>query len=375
MRNRFRGFTGILYKEFLQLFRDPALLFFTFFPPFVQFIAFGYALDFDVRHIRTAVHDQDLTRESRALVDALEATGNFHVVEHVGSLRALEAAVVAGRVRVGFQIPPDYTERLVRGAGAQILVVIDGSDSTFANTALNTANQLGLSLNHRLLERRLPLGTSLRGVEMRPRLLFNPDLKSEWFFVPGVIGLALHLVTVSLTSFAVVRERERGTLEQLLVTPMTKLGLMMGKLIPSFLFVSVEFLVMLAVMRLLFGVPVSGSLWVLMLGSVVYLFAALSIGLMISTAARNQLQAVQMTLATMLPSVFFSGTIAPIETMPWIFQVLSKIIPLTYYVRIIRGVTLRGAPLGDMLPNVLILAAMGLLLIAVAARRFRQTMV
>ncbi len=372
MSGRLSGLVGMLYKESLQLFRDPASLFFIFFPPLVEIIAFGFALDLDVRHIRTAVFDEDRRRESRVLIDSLESTTIFDVVEHVDSVGALEEAIVSGRVRVGMQIPPDYSARLLRRTGAQVLVLIDGSDPSFANAANSGAGLLGLLRSNQTLQAMAPPGTPLLTLDMRTRMLFNPDLRSEWFFVPGVVGLALHLTTVFITSFAIVRERERGTLEQLLVTPLTKLGLMLGKLIPAFALVSVELILLLLVMRFLFHVPIVGSLTVLLVGSFIYLFSVLSIGLLISTRAQNQLQAVQMTIATILPSAFFSGIIFPLETMPGIFRALSTVIPLTYYARVLRGVTLRGAGFEGLGLDMIILLGLGLLIFAVAMRRFQR---
>ena len=374
MKRRARGFTGIVYKEFLQLFRDPATLFFMFFPPLVQLIAFGFALDLDVRHIRTAVFNQDQRAESRALIDAFAHTSTFDVVEAVGSTRALEQAIVSGRVRVGLQIPPDYGARLQRGDAAQVLLLVDGSDATFANAAVNSGGLLGLSRSLDRLSVQAPAGTERLALDVRPRVLFNPDLRSEWFFVPGVVGLALHIATVFITSFAIVRERERGTLEQLMVTPLTNLGLMLGKLVPAYAVMLVELAFLLAVMRFLFRVPIVGSPTVLLLGAMLFLFTALSIGLLISTVARSQLQAVQMAIATILPSVFFSGIIFPLETMPWIFRAISTVVPLTYFARVLRGVTLRGATFADLELDLIILAVMGVLLVALATRRFRTEM-
>jgi ABC-2 type transport system permease protein len=370
---RFRGFAGILYKEFLQLFRDPTTLFFMLFPPAMEIIAFGYALDLDVRHIATAVCDLDQSRLSREFVQELEATTTFDVVEDVESPRALESAIVQGRVRVGVQIPPDYSSRMQSGEGAQVLVLVDGSDSTFANAAISGANGIGFirSLEH--LQSLAPPGTPVQILDVRPRTLFNPDLRSANFFLPGIIGLIMQVVTVFLTSFAIVRERERGTLEQLLVTPMTKLGLMLGKVTPYFIIMMIELTILIALMRFLFQVPIAGDVAVLFLGSVIFIFSGLAVGLLISTVARSGLQAIQMTMTTIFPSVFFSGVIFPLETMPLIFRAISVFIPLTYYARIMRGVILRGADASALAGDILVLAVMGVTLVLLAATRFRQT--
>jgi ABC-2 type transport system permease protein len=372
---RFRGFSAIIYKEFLQLFRDPTTLFFMLFPPTVEMIAFGYALNLDVRHIRTAVCDFDRTRESRELVQEMVSTTTFDVVEEVGSLADLEKAIVDGDVRVGVQIPPDFSDRLQRGESSQVLVLIDGSDSTFANAALAGTDGVGFVRSLERLHALAPPGTPLRAVDMRPRALFNPGLRSANFFLPGIIGLLMQVVTVFLTSFAIVRERERGTLEQLMVTPLTKLGLMLGKLIPYFLIMCGQCAALILLMRFLFHVPIAGALPILALGSVLFLFTALAIGLLISTVARTQLQAIQMTMTTIFPSVFFSGVIFPLETMPLIFRAVSTVIPLTYYARIIRGVVLRGADIFALSLDLAILTVFGALLVMLAASRFRKTLI
>lgn len=368
------GFAGILYKEFLQLTRDPTTLFFMLFPPAMEIIAFGYALDLDVRHITTAVCDLDQSRQSRELLQALESMTTFEITETVGSPRALEQAIVDGDVRVGVQIPPDYSARLLSGEGAQVLVLLDGSDSTFANAALNGANGLGFIRSLEILHETAPPGTPLQAIEVRPRTLFNPDMRSANFYLPGIIGLVLQVVTVFLTSFAIVRERERGTLEQLMVTPLTKLGLMLGKVTPYFVIMLLECMVLVMLMRFLFGVPIAGNLLILLVGSVLFLFSGLAIGLTISTFARTQLDAIQMTMTTIFPSVFFSGVIFPLETMPLIFRAASTVIPLTYYARILRGVVLRGAELAALVPDLLVLALMGGGLVLLAAHRFRRTL-
>src|SRR5437016_10899054 len=370
MTRPFRGFTAILYKEFLVVWRDPMTLFFMFFPPLVQLVAFGFALDTDVKHMATLVLDEDRTRESRELIDQFVNTQTFKVVGQVASVTELAEAIRRGKAYVGLQIPPGFARDLQAGRTARIQTVIDGSNSTIASSALNTSLNVGL----RNALTRLAARTGLRElpVEVRPQILYNPEMRSPNFFVPGVIGIVLQIATCFATAMSLVRERERGTLEQLLVSPLSRWGLMLGKLTP-YLFIGMLMAAgLFAVMRWLFQVPIAGSVPALMFATVLYVFALLSLGLLISTRAANQIQALQMTMIFLLPSVFFSGFIFPRETMPWIFYAIGSALPATYYIELERAIVLRGAGLADFGLNILVLAGMGLLLLTLLALRFKQ---
>ncbi len=370
MKTPFRGFTAILLKEFTIALRDPTALFFMFFPPVVQIIAFGYALDNDVKHMRTIVYDEDRTVESRQFLDKFENTQTFHVVGEVRSLDELSAAIRAGKAYVGVQIPSDFTRKLRAGRNAQVQVLIDGSSSTIALQALQTS--LGIALRESLATTMAETGRTEMPVEVRPQILYNPAMKSANFFVPGVMGLALQIATVLATALSVVRERERGTLENLLVAPLSRAGLMLGKLMP-YLCISMTMATgIFLVARWVFGIPIRGDVGALFLAAFLYIFALLSVGLLISTWATNHMQALQMSMALILPSVFFSGFIFPIETMPRIFQWLSTLIPATYFIELMRAIMLRGASVLDYWLNFAVLGVMGLLLFCLCALRFRQ---
>jgi ABC-2 type transport system permease protein len=370
MKTPFRGFTAILLKEFTVVFRDRTALFFMFFPPLIQLIAFGYALDMDVKHLRMVVFNEDRTVASRQLIERFVNTGTFRVAGEVQSAEEMAAAIRRGRAYVGLQIPPDFTRNLQAGRTARVQVLIDGSSSTIASSALNTAiavafRQSALGLMEAAGRRDLP-------VEVRPQILYNPAMKSPNFFVPGVVGLALQIATIIATALSLVREREKGTLEQLLVSPLSPWGLMLGKLTP-YLCVSMAMAIGLFVLaRVLFGIPIQGSVTLLLVAALFYIFTLLSLGLLISTWAQNHMQALQMTMALMLPSVFFSGFIFPRETMPWIFQALSTLIPATYFIELMRAIILRGATLMDFWSNLAVLAAMGVALFCLCALRFRR---
>lgn len=370
MKAPFRGYTAILYKEFLVVLRDPLTLFFMFVPPLIQLIAFGFALDTDVKHMPMVVLNEDRSVESRQMIERFVNTQTFRVVDEVRSVEELSAAIRRGKAYIGLQIPPDFTRELAAGRTARLQVVIDGSSSTIASSALNTAiaiafRQSALALLEQSGRRDVP-------VEVRPQILYNPAMRAPNFFVPGVIGLVLQIATVFATAMSVVRERERGTLEQLLVSPMSRWGLMLGKLTP-YLVISVAMGAGLFVaMRWIFGVPIAGSVAALMVAVVFYVFALLSLGLLISTRAQNQMQALQMSMLFILPSVFFSGFIFPRETMPGIFYAIGSCLPATYFIELMRAIILRGASLAEFWWNIVVLAGMGLALFALCAMRFRS---
>src|SRR5436190_6830904 len=230
MKTLFRGYTAILYKEFLVVLRDPLTLFFMFVPPLIQLIAFGYALDTDVKHLAMVVLDEDRTLESREVIDRFVNTGTFKFVGDVMSVEELTRTVRQGKAYVGLQIPPGFTRDLNAGRTARVQVVIDGSNSSIASSSLNTA--LNVGFRSALLQLASRTGLRELPVEVRPQILYNPEMRSPNFFVPGVIGIVLQIATTFATAMSLVRERERGTLEQLMVSPLSRWGLMLGKLTP-----------------------------------------------------------------------------------------------------------------------------------------------
>ena len=370
MKAPFRGFNAILYKEFLVVLRDPLTLFFMFFPPLVEMIAFGYALDNDVKHMATVVLDEDRTVESRQIVDRFVNTQTFRVVGEVQSVSEMAAAIRQGKAYIGLQIPPDFTRNLRAGRNAQVQMLIDGSSSTIASSALNTA--IGVAFRESVFQLIGESGRRELPFEVRPQILYNPSMRSPNFFVPGVIGIVLQIATTFATAMSLVRERERGTLEQLLVSPLSRWGLMLGKLVPYLGIGMVMATTLFAIMHWMFAVPIAGSLTALFVASVIYCFALLSLGLLISTRAQNQMQALQMTMITILPSVFFSGFIFPRETMPWIFYIIGDLFPATYFIELMRAIILRGASLNEFASHLAVLSAMGVGLFALCVLRFRS---
>jgi ABC-2 type transport system permease protein len=370
MKTPFCGFTAILYKEFLVVWRDPMTLFFMFFPPLIQMLAFGFALDTDVKNLSMVVLDEDQTVESRQIVDHFVNTGTFKFAGHVASVDELTRTVREGRAFVALQIPPGFTRDLHAGRTARVQVIIDGSNSTIASSALNTS--IGVTFRESIL---VLLGASGRReipVEVRPQILYNPAMRSPNFFVPGVIGIVLQIATMFATAMSLVRERERGTLEQLLVSPLSRWGLMLGKLMPYLVISSAMAAILFVLMRWVFLVPIAGNLGALAVATVVYIFTLLSLGLLVSTRAQNQMQALQITMIFIMPSVFFSGFIFPRETMPWIFYAVGSVLPATYFIELMRAIVLRGASLADFGTDLVVLSGMGLALFALCTLRFKR---
>jgi ribosome-dependent ATPase len=378
------GFMAILIKEFSHIRRQPSTLFFMLLIPLVQTLIFGYALDTQIEHIATAVYNLDGRQDSRRLVEQLQNTRVFDVKEFPTDEESFRRAMTSGRVRVGVKIPPDFSERLLEGRQTSVQVLIDGSDSQVATSALNAVNLLGLRKSMevglaaaeslQVAAARDAAGNIVLPVEVRPRLLYNPDLQSAFFFVPGLVGIILQLVTLFLTSFAIVRERELGTLEQLFVTPVSRSGLLLGKLTPYAIVGFIETLIVLVAMVFIFHVPIAGNLALLLGLSALFLVCALAMGLLISTLARSQVAAVQFAFIIMLPSVLLSGFIFPRAQMPLPIYGLSFLLPVTYYLEILRGIILRAADARDLLPSIVGLAVCCAVLLAVAIGRFRKTL-
>lgn len=371
MTNVFRGFGAIFYKEVLHVRRDFSTLFFSLIIPLLQMFLLGFAIDTNIRQINTVVYDADGHRESRELLDRLKNSDTFHIMRYVQNDRDLNDTIISGRARVGIKIPVDYSDRLLHRMSAQVLVLIDGSDSSVAGQAINVTTAIGLDESlRRVLQDR-----SVLAVDMRPKLLFNPDSRSPNFFLPGLTAILLLNVTTFLTAFSVVREKERGTLEQLFVTPVRPMGLLLGKLLPYLGIGFFELTLILSFMRFVFQVPIHGDVLLLAFLSLPYLFVSLSIGILISSKANSQAEAMQLAFLTILPSVFFSGYIFPRETMPSFFYALSYFVPATYFINITRGVILRGASLVHLWTDGLMLFAMGSILLILAARRFQKKVI
>ena len=372
MPNPFRGFGAVFYKEVLHVRRDPGTLFFSLVIPLLQMFVLGFGIDTNVRQVHTVVYNGDGRQQSRELIDRLKNSDTFNVIRYVQNDHDLNDAIVSGDARVGIKIPVDYSDKLIHGMSAQVLVLIDGSDSSVAGQAINVTTAIGLDES---LRRVVVDSTAPFAVDMRPKLLFNPDSRSPNFFLPGLTAILLLNVTTFLTAFAIVREKERGTLEQLFVTPVRPFGLLLGKLLPYFGIGFFELCNILFFMRFVFRVPIHGNVFLLAFLSLPYIFVSLSLGMLISSKANTQGEAMQLAFLTILPSIFFSGYIFPRETMPLFFHAISYLVPASYFINITRGIILRGAGLQHLWIDGLALFAMGTFLLIIAARRFSNKII
>lgn len=359
-----RGLTAIIYKEVLQVRRDPSTRV-VFMIPVVQLIIFGFAIDMDIQHIRSVVFDLDRSASSRRLIERLANSQTFDIVDYVQSESEARGAIVGGHAKVAFLIPPDYGAKLLHGEEALVQALIDGSDSVVAANAMQTSRAVAASESS-VLKISEPL------FDIRPRVLFNPDLLSARFYVPGLIAIILQIITTMLTAFAVVRERERGTMEQLAVTPVSKMGLILGKIIPYAAIGMLQTVFVLILMRVVFNVSVEGDVFLLLALSALFLLPALALGILISTLASNQAQAMQFSILIILPSVLLSGFAFPRETMPLPIYGATFLIPATYYVQITRGIILRGAGIADLWPQTLALVMFAVVLISISSVRFKK---
>lgn len=377
-----RGFWAILLKEFSHIRRERSTILFAFVVPAFQVIIFGYAIDVTIDNIPMAVFDMDGRQESRRLVEALCNTQAFRVAERCMSVDEVHQALRSGRAKAGVVIPPDYTEKLLRREQATFQVLIDGSDSQVATTALNASELLAMQLaigRARAVAESLQTGPArtMTGalalpIEAQPRLLYNPNLESSHFFVPGLVGTILQLVLIFLTSSSVVREREHGTLEQLFVTPVGRAGLVLGKLVPYAMMACGELLIILLIMTELFDVPIQGDIVLLFCLSGLFILTGLGLGLLISTIATTQLQAVQFSFLVLMPSMLLSGFVFPRAEMPLPLYLIGYLLPVTYFLEILRGVILRGAGAVDLIGSIAGLGISCVVILLLSIIRFRK---
>ncbi len=369
---------ALIRKEFIQILRDPRTLMLVLVMPVMQLLLLGYAATNDVRNVPLAVFDQDHGVAARRLLDAYRAADYFRISYEVDSETELRTLIDSGEARAGIIIPPHYTDD-VSGAGtAQVAFILDGSDPTVASTALAAAQFIAQELATQVQAARLASSgsaqTGLMPVEVRTQVWYNPDMVSAFFMVPGVIGQILYALTSVLTATAIVRERERGTIEQLIVTPIRSWELMLGKILPYVMLAFFNTLEVLALGVLLFDVPIRSSLTVIMLLSGLFLFSGLGIGLFASTIANTQQEAMLMVFMSLLPAIFVSGYFFPIEAMPAVLQWFSYLVPLRYYLIIIRSLLIKGVGVASLQTEIFALAAFGIGIMALAVSRFRKTL-
>lgn len=363
------GFGAMFRKEVTQMLRDRGTLIFAIAVPISELILFG-VIDMNAKNIPTAVFDQSRTQESRRLIEQFGNTSYLRVTTMVDSRAALQHEIVAGHSQVAIEIPPDYARNLAAKRQADVLIMIDGSDSSVASQALAAANGVVLS---DAINKLLDTTAARPPIEAHPVMMFNPDMRSANLLIPGLISILLTFSGTILSAFAIVKERERGTLEQLMVTPVSPLAVVTGKLLPYLGLAYVQLLVILFLMRVLFRVPIHGSLTLLLLLSPVYLLALLSVGLLVSSRANSQMEAMQRAMGMLLPSVLLSGYIFPIASLPLPLRVISYVLPATHFIKIARGIVIRGATFFDLWDSVAALLVLSVVLIAASARAFQKT--
>ncbi len=375
MRRLWRRVAGwdvwpMLVKEFIQLRRDRPTVAMMVGIPAIQLMLFGFAIRTEVRHLPTAVLDEARTSDSRALVQTILNTGNFDRVADAGSRDEVRRLIEAGRINAAIVIPPTFTRDLKRGRTAPVQVIVDAADPLASQAAMSGA---ALGGQQRALQIATARGGLAVPIEVVVRPLYNPTLRSATYIVPGIVGVLLSMTLIIVMSMAVVRERERGTLEQLVVTPISRTSLMVGKVMPFVLVGYVQMTVILLLGRLVFHVPIRGSLTLLYLTALGFIGANLAIGLFLSTLVRTQAQAMQMGFLFLLPNLLLSGFMFPREAMPAAAQWLGYGLPLTYFLQVLRGILLKGTGLAALWPQMVALTGFALLFVMLAVQRFRKT--
>jgi ABC-2 type transport system permease protein len=367
---------SIIRKEFIQITRDRRTLAISLIIPIVQLFLLGYSATTDIRNVPLAVYDQCRCAESRLLLDAYRAADYFKLAYVAGSSDEVRDLIEQGEVRAAIVIPPDYDAALLEGR-AQVAFLLDGSDASAGSTALAAATLIGQEqatslMLEKLARSGLDPANFRPPLEVRTTVWYNPDLVSSYFMIPGVIGMILFAITSILTATAIVRERERGTIEQLIVTPIRPWELVVGKILPYVVIALIDTIEVLAIGHWWFGMPVRGDLSLILACSGLLLLSGLGIGLFASTIANTQQEAMLTVWMTLLPSIFLSGFFFPLEAMPKVLQWISYIIPLRYYLVIIRALLIKGVGAGPIWIEILALTLFGLGIMGAAAVRFRK---
>ena len=367
-----KRFGPMFRKEFVQMRRDRLTLGIMVGIPVIQLLLFGFAIQTDVRNIPTVVLDQSRTPESRDVIAAFQNTGNFRIVGQVNGRPELDAALARGVAQAGIVVPEDYPRDLARGTTATIQVIVDASDPLSSQAALAAAAGVAQIRNLAILS--AAAGRRTLPIEVRVRPRYNPGLRSPNYIVPGLVGVILTITMVLVTSMAIVRERERGTLEQLIVTPITRTELMLGKIAPYVGVGLVQMTTVLLLGRFVFDVPLTGNVLLLYGIALLFVVASLALGLFVSTLVRTQQQAMQASFFFVLPNILLSGFMFPRQAMPVVFQWLGALLPLTHFLQVLRGILLKGVGIAELWPQVVILAVFATGLIVLAVRRFHKTL-
>lgn len=364
---------ALTWKEFLQLKRDRMTLRMIVMVPLLQTLIFGYAINYDVKHLKTVVLDESRSFESRELVAKMTATEYFDVVKHVGTMKEMQAEIDAARASVGLVIDRDFGRDRHRNAPAHAFLIVNASDSTTSSQAMSIMSGIAQKMSIETFAAQGGWQYKQLPIDLRVRPWYNPDLKTSRFIIPGLIAIILTFTLIQFTATAIVRERERGTLEQLQVTPATRAELILGKIVPFIVIGYFQFTLAVLLMRFLFKVEIMGSVFELYIVGFLFMAAVLGLGMLISTIAETQMQASQMSMFFLLPFVFLSGFVFPLAGMPKIFQWISAIVPARYFIDVIRGIVLRGSSLVDLWQPTALLAAYTFGIITLAVARFKKT--
>lgn len=369
----FQRIRSLIRKEIIHIARDPRTLIIMFIVPLIQLILLGYAATTDIEHLRTAVFDADKSPQSRALISAYAASNYFEIANYVGTEEEIRYLIDSGDVRAGLVIPSGYGRNLSAGEKATIAFFIDGSDPQVATTVFAASQSVGQAQSLKIIEERLGVPIDeLGGIEVRPRVWYNPNMESSHFMIPGLIVLILFLFATLFTASSIVRERETGTIEQLIVTPIRPIELIVAKVFPYIFIAFFDVLEVLTIGVFWFDVPIHGSLSLLLGLSALFLVTALGLGIFISSVAGSQQEALFLTMAVMLPSIYLSGFFFPLEAMPPWLQVVSYVIPARYAMEIMRGIILKGVGLQILQEQVIAIIIFGVIVLILASSRFRQ---
>ena len=372
-----RSIIQFIKKEFLQFKRDPKMFALMLIAPVVQLTLLGYAANLDVKLVRTIVYDQDRSAASRDFIERFSSSGYFKIEQYVTSYDKITEVIDKGEAILALVIPNDFEKNIYSRRTATVQALLNGSDGNTAGIVAgysqNIVSDYSQNIILNFLNRSGQKFSSVPVISPEIRVWYNPELKTRNFMVPGIVGLLLSIITLILTSLAVVKEKEIGTMEQLIVTPLKPYQIIIGKLVPFVLLSFVAVLIILAAMWLIFGIPVKGELWFLFLSSLFYILSTLGLGLFVSTISKTQQQAMMISIfAVMMPMIFLSGFAFPIENMPKSIQYISYIVPLRYFNEIIRGVILKGLGIADLWFNALLLLLMGIIILFFSSLRFKR---
>ncbi len=365
-----RRLWAVMRKEFIHIVRDRRTLVFILFIPAFELTLYGYAIKVDIKHIRTAVLNEDGYRLSREFIDAFRQSGYFDVALTLSRPQEMQGLLDRGEVKAVLHIPPDFTHKVLRGEGAQVQMLVDGTDPNPAQAALSNSAVIAAAFQAKFNSQKV----IMERIDFRPRLWYNPDLRSAWFMVPGLLGLILMMLVPAMTANAIVREKERGNLEQLLVTPIKPHEFILGKILPYIAIGMLITVIIVVAGWALFQVPVRGNVLTLMSLALFFLIGCLSMGILLSTLAENQNQANQMIMFVAVPSVLLSGFVFPREGMPFFAQAIGYVIPLTYFLKILRGVLLKGVGWVDLWPQIWPLCLFGISMVGLSIRKFRKNL-